>query len=106
MTVSYLKHLTLFFSRFDPHDFSDKLKELAEELGQVKSTPLSITEEVRLVFKRNKVNSLTFSKCTWNRGESPRHGRSPSFIQWQRGTAKILTDFRPVTLTSLICIQG
>ncbi|KAK0146536.1 hypothetical protein N1851_014143 [Merluccius polli] len=46
-----------FFSRFDSHDFSDKIKKLTEEQAQVKSTPFSITQEdVRSVFKRNKVN--------------------------------------------------
>ena len=46
-----------FFSRFDSYDFSDKLKKLTEEQAQVTSTPFSITQEdVRSVFKRNKVN--------------------------------------------------
>ena len=49
--------LNTFFSRFDSYDFSDKLKKLTEEQAQVTSTPFSITrEDVRSVFKRNKVN--------------------------------------------------
>lgn len=50
--------MNIFFSRFDIHDFSDKLKKLTEEQAQVESIPFSITkEDVRSVFKRTKVNT-------------------------------------------------
>ena len=120
--------LNTFFSRFDIHDFSDEHKKLTEEQALVKSTLFSITQEdVRSVFKRNKVNKSPgpdgitgrllkccseqlncstanpiFEVCLQQRRVPKAWKESIIVPVAKSNTTKSLNDFRPVALTSLV----